>query len=207
MLRKEHAICAAALMSVVTALPAGCYSSTAATGSSGPDAGADTSRLVDRRVCEADADCRRGETCVRFPGQPERLCAQPCPQQYLRCEGEWLICAAVEDPVTAGADGFCYPGASAPGVTCRSRFDCAAGLVCSRRGPFLDGDCADLYCESSVDCPEGLVCRFGGCHPVCDEREPSACPTGTVCWEGQCQPEEVGCGSTPAGGFTGISIT
>lgn len=180
---------------VMGLLVTGCYASSwqaplDAAGDAAREAAPDAAVRGDRRLCDADDDCRPGESCVTFAREPERLCALPCPQMYLRCDNG-LICSPPDDPIppTIGA-GFCFPGAERPGGPCDNRFDCGPGLVCSKIGRRLQGECLDLYCERTSDCEPGFLCRFGACHPVCDERDPDVCPAGTVCFEGWCETEE-----------------
>ena len=149
----------------------------------------DAPLTADRRTCAGDDQCNTDERCVRFARETERVCAQPCERLELRCDSR-LRCLQVEEPATTPGGGFCFPGAEAPGATCDNRFDCGPGLVCSKPGRTLEGECLDLYCERTSDCAQGFLCRGGGCQPICDERDPNVCPAGTVCFEGWCETEE-----------------
>lgn len=167
-----------------------------------------------KKRCQANADCRMGESCVNGRCKaPAQGCQGPnapsCAQGY-HCEVGMNGPRCVANVGCVG--GMCPPGWSCTvmggNAACYPTGSCNAMQACPPNSVCQTGRCA-VVCQVDADCPTREICQAGLCQvggaqdagPAPQCRTDADCPMGGACFNGQCRwTGSADAGTRPDGG-------
>lgn len=124
---------------------------------SGSDGSGSTDPDVPLRPCEAELDCRGGETCLAGVCRESCRAGEPCDGPFFACDASSGFCVeCLDDADCAGQAFLCDPDLQTCSVeTCAATSDCPGGTLCAdSRCVSLD----DVICEPGIEtCVDNTV--------------------------------------------------